>query len=410
MGEAALGLDLGHTALQIDRMADEVSARQSDYGERLGRAIDSLRNFDTHSYMDKLSRSRSTLAWNLPEPMDDPGARYSPPALHTDYRVVAADGSHIDVDRHLAARCFLINIGVAALTYGSAPDARLYSRPKLYAGDDELAIRDPASGREEQVQGAVLGAKRAVEEIRALAEALRELPHETPTLALVDGTLVMMGIGLLRYGNRQFVLKHLVEDGFVQALAELEEMSRERPLAVASYVSLPNSAEVANSTRLPACPYEVAACEARCGGLPSRARPCDVAVGGIRDRHIFAEMLAKGERSAVFRGRYRLVEDYYGGQEVCFFYVNTGEEIGRVEVPSWVAEDEAALGMAHAMIVDQCVKGPGYPTALMEAHEQAVVTGADRRTFSELVGNALQDRGMPAYTSEKSRSKRLRWV
>ena len=289
-----MGLDLGLTALQIDRMADEVSARQSDYGERLGRAIDSLRNFDTQGYMDKLSRSSSTLAWNLPEPMDNPGAHYSPPALHADYRVVAADGSHIDVDRHLAARCFLINIGVAALTYGSAPDARLYSRPKLYAGDDELAIRDPASGREEQVQGAVLGAKRAVEELRALADAVRELPPETPTLALMDGTLVMMGIGLLRYGNRQFVLKHLVEDGFAQALAELEEMSRERPLAVASYVSLPNSAEVANSTRLPACPYEVAACEARCGGLPARARPCDVAVGGIRDRHIFAEMLAQG--------------------------------------------------------------------------------------------------------------------
>ena len=405
-----MGLDLGRTALQIDRMADEVSARQSDYGERLRRALDTLRNFDTHGYLDKLARSRSTLAWSLPEPMDDPGARYSPPALPLDHSVVATDGSHIDVDRHLAARCFLINIGVAALTYGSAPDAGLYSRPRLYAGDDELAIRDPASGREEQVQGAVLGAKRAVEEIRALAEAVRELPPETPTLALMDGTLVMMGIGLLRYGNRQFVLKHLVEDGFAKALAELRELARHRPLAVASYVSLPNSAEVANATRLLACPYEVAACEARCGGLPSRERPCDVAVGGLRDWRLFAEVLAEGERSAVFRGSYRMVEDYYRGQSVCFFYVNTGEEIGRVEVPSWVAEDEAALGMAHAMIVDQCGKGPGYPTALMEAHEQAVVTGPERRLFAELVENALQDKGLVVYTSEKNRSKRLRWV
>ena len=405
-----MGLDLGRTALQIDRMADEVSARQSDYGERLRRALDTLRNFDTHGYLDKLGRSRSTLAWNLPEPMDDPGARYSPPDLPADYRVVAVDGSHIDVDRHLAARCFLINIGVAALTYGSAPDADLYSRPRLYAGDEELAIRDPASGREEQIQGAVLGAKRAVEELGALADAVRDLPPETPTLALMDGTLVMMGIGLLRYGNRRFVLKHLVEDGFARALAELREMARQRPLAVASYVSLPNSAEVANATRLLACPYDVAACEARCGGLPARERPCDVAVGGLRDRHLFAQMLAKGERSAVFRGSYRMVDDHYDGQDVCFFYVNTGEEIGRVEVPSWVAEDEAALGLAHAMIVDQCGKGPGYPTVLMEAHEQAVVTGPDRRLFTELVENALQDRGLPVYTSEKNRTKRLRWV
>ena len=405
-----MGLDLGRTALQIDRMADEVSARQSDYGERLRRALDTLRNFDTHGYLDKLARSRSTLAWSLPEPMDDPGARYSPPALPLDHSVVATDGSHIDVDRHLAARCFLINIGVAALTYGSAPDAGLYSRPRLYAGDDELAMRDPASGREEQVQGAVLGAKRAVEEIRALVDAVSDLPPETPTLALMDGTLVMMGLGLLRYGNRQFVLRHLVEDGFAKALAELRELARHRPLAVASYVSLPNSAEVANATRLLACPYEVAACEPTCGGLPARKRPCDVAVGGLRDRRLFAEVLAEGERSAVFRGSYRMVDDYYRGQRVCFFYVNTGEEIGRVEVPSWVAEDEAALGMAHAMIVDQCGKGPGYPTALMEAHEQAVVTGPDRRLFAELVENALQDKGLVVYTSEKNRSKRLRWV
>ena len=405
-----MALNLADTALQIDRMADEVSARQSDFDERLKRALGTLDGFDTQAYADKLRRSGSGVAWNLPAPMEHPSARVAPPQLPADYRVVAVDGSHIDVDRHLAARCFLINIGVAELAYGTDPDAQLYSRPKLYASDDELAIRDDSSGREELIQGAVLGAKRAVEEVRALADVARELPPETPTLALLDGTLVMIGIGLLRYGNRQFVLRRLVEEGFAQALADLRELARDRPLAVASYISLPNSVEVANATRLLHCPYQVAACETNCGHLPARERPCDKAVGGIRDRQLFANTLNEGERSAVFAGSYQLVKSYYQGQDVCFFYVNTGVEMGRVEVPSWVAQDEAALGLTHAMIIDQCRKGPGYPTALMEAHEQAVVNGADRRSFVELVENALQDRRLPVYTSEKNRTKRLRWV
>jgi hypothetical protein len=35
--------------------------------------------------------------------------------------------------------------------------------------------------------------------------------------------------------------------------------------------------------------------------------------------------------------------------------------------------------------MDQCAKGRGYPVALSEAHEQAVVRAADRRSFDELV-------------------------
>ena len=93
-----------------------------------------------------------------------------------------------------------------------------------------------------------------------------------------------------------------------------------------------------------------------------------------------------------------------------FFYLNVGQEMARVEIPSWVAEDETLLGLAHSLILDQCRRGPGYPIALMESHEQAVITTSDRRYFAELVEDSLQDRRMPVYTSEKNRSKRLRWL
>ena len=68
-------------------------------------------------------------------------------------------------------------------------------------------------------------------------------------------------------------------------------------------------------------------------------------------------------------------------KNVCFFYINTGEEIGRVELPSWTAKDKKTLDLVHSVILDQCKRGRGYPISLMEAHEQAVISGADRRYF-----------------------------
>lgn len=403
-----MSLDLSNTALQIDKMVDDIKARQNDRRQRLQTALEGVEAFDVAEYEDKLRQSKATLAWNVPIPLDSPGARYAPPSLPEDYCVVAVDGSHIDIDRHIPARCFLINIGVAVLTYGSQSDAQLSSQPYLYARDDEMVIRDVGTSREQSIEGNVLGAKRTVDEIRALAEMVQKLPAHVPTLALIDGSLIMMG--LMEFGNREFVLRELIEEGFVQALEDLRQMASSRPLALASYISLPRSPEVVNALRLRVCPYEVADCEYHCGKLTNGQRPCDKSVGGLRDRDIFSELLEPGERSGVFASASPLVSKYYQGHDVNFFYVNAGEEIGRVEVPSWIAEDEAMLGLTHSLIIDQCRKGPGYPTTLMEAHEQAVVSGGDRRYFVELIENALQDQHMPVYTSEKNRSKRLRWV
>ena len=52
----------------------------------------------------------------------------------------------------------------------------------------------------------------------------------------------------------------------------------------------------------------------------------------------------------------------------------------------------------------------GYPVALSEAHEHAVVTGADRENFWALVESCLTDEKLPSPNSAKSTSKRTRWV
>ncbi|MCZ7672253.1 MAG: hypothetical protein M5U34_36580 [Chloroflexi bacterium] len=43
--------------------------------------------------------------------------------------------------------------------------------------------------------------------------------------------------------------------------------------------------------------------------------------------------------------------------EVCFFYINpasNGQQIARVDIPRWVAENPASVRAVHALIIDQC--------------------------------------------------------
>ena len=104
------------------------------------------------------------------------------------------------------------------------------------------------------------------------------------------------------------------------------------------------------------------------------------------------------------------MEGYYGDHGVEFYYLNAGSELARVEIPRWVARDESLVNLTHALLVDQCRKGHGYPVAISEAHEQAVVTVGDREEFRLIVEDALQRQRLPVYTSEKNRSKRTKWL
>jgi hypothetical protein len=103
-------------------------------------------------------------------------------------------------------------------------------------------------------------------------------------------------------------------------------------------------------------------------------------------------------------------QEYYGEQQIYFYYLNSGEEIARVEVPQWVAANQELLDLGHSMIADQCRKGQGYPVAISEAHEQAVINGLDRQLFSQMVMETLERQGLPSYTSEKERSKSRPWL
>ena len=102
-------LDLNRTAAQIEGMAQALRDRHSDREERIERALEAVHTFNVDGYRTR--RDEGEQAEFLPGVLEAPDTRYDPPPAPAEFCVAAVDGSHIDVDRHMAARCFLINIG-----------------------------------------------------------------------------------------------------------------------------------------------------------------------------------------------------------------------------------------------------------------------------------------------------------
>ncbi len=402
-----MSLDLNEAAAQIDAMAGNLKLEESDWRACLDRALGTLREQSAgiEALRKRIAESRTT--WLIAGVTEGLAGSHEPPPCPPGFTIVATDGSHIGVDRHGPARCYLINIGSAMLTYGGRPDAVLRSGPTLYSGKEDMAIVDPLGGGEQPVDGGLLGIKRQVAECTALAGLAGEVASDRPALALVDGTLVMWGLAGHTYPD--FVRTELLQNGFLLALDRIRDTERGAGVALASYISFPGSTEVVNALRVAICPHDPPNCDQHCSGVPKSAgRECD-AVAGVRDRDLFRTLLKPGERSSIFISGSSVVRDYYGDHEIRFFYLKAGDEIARVEFPRWV-EDRGLVGLVHALALDQCVRGRGYPVALSEAHEQAVLTGADREQFRLLVEQSLADHRLPVVISEKSRSKRTRWV
>ena len=403
-----MGLDLHVTVQQIDALALRLSEGRDDRARRLADALRTMAGADSGVLGQKVASSQGR-PYMCAGIVGGFAGTHQPGKLPEDFCVASVDGSHIDVDRHLPLRCYLINLGGCLLTYGSRPDATLYNRPQLYTSDEELFMAGggPESMESAVVEGSLLGLKRAVEEIRELADLVERAPVGLPMLALVDGSLVLWG--LAGRGYQPFVRDRIISEGLVPALDRLREAARTRPVAAGAYVSLPQSAEVVNSLRLYMCTRDAAECVGFCRTHRSTQAPCDTANGFV-DRNLFQELLAPGERSDLFFTNSSVSRDFYGPHRVYFYYVNTGQEIGRMELPEWAALDEGLLQLTHTLVLDQCRRGLGYPAAIAEAHEQAVVTGGDRESFKQLVEDALSRNKLSVYTSEKALSKRMRWL
>jgi hypothetical protein len=371
--------------------------------QRLNSTLDVLHNqaADLANLNRKIAASKTT--WLVAGLVDGLNRHYKAPPIPEEFIVLATDGSHIDIDRHQSIRCYLINIGSAILNYGTHRSAILDSYPHLYFTDEDLVITPTGiGGREQLIEGALLGIKRSVDECRQLVELAKGMLPGIPSLALLDGSLILWGLE----AYPEFITEALLHNGFLGYLDQIRQLNNKQS-ALASYISFPRSTDVVNTLRVALCHLDPVDCDRCCP--TSEIRDCDV-VTGIRDRDLFLNLLGPGERSSLFISPSKVVEKHYGANQVYFFYLRNKDEVARIEIPRWVAIEEDLLTLVHTLVLDQCQRGYGYPVALSEAHEKAVITTADRENFWHLVESSLVKEHMSSLGSAKSRSKRTRWV
>ena len=132
---------------------------------------------------------------------------------------------------------------------------------------------------------------------------------------------------------------------------------------------------------------------------------------GLTDRALFG-FLRDGERSALFaRGTAANEEFAKRGQAIWFFYLNTGADLARVEVPEWVAARPDWLDLVHAATYDQCLMNNGYPYVLTRADELAVILSGEREVLEAMLVQAMARHGLDLpEMSRKAQQKRVaRW-
>ena len=399
---------MGQTVRQLDQLTQSARRDSEAREERLTVLLTAASGIDPDTAAQKTSdtKQRPYLAAEVEESLL---GVYPPPDPPADWVVAAVDGSHIDVDRHLPVACYLLNFGGCVLTYGSQPGATLFSLPHLATTPEELYLSDPKnSNSEEMISGALLGLVRTVKELQTLANTVEQCPPGLPVLGLVDGSLVLWPLSNQAY--RSYVSDEIIGNGLLPAMKRLETLAEARPVALAAYVSFPRSTEAVNAVRCSLCPHDITVCAQSCNNRRSTQRPC-AGANDFLDRDLFQRLLEPGWRSPVYKTNSSVSrESYDEDNKVYFFYLNAGQEIGRVEVPRWVAKNETLLSLAHGLVWDQCQRGQGYPVAISESHEQAVINAGDRRVFRRLLTDSLERQGLSAATSQKDRSKRSPWV
>lgn len=393
-------LDLAKLAVKIPGMSQHFKKEVAASRQRLDRALQlfdlaqSQQNLLTERY--HLWRDRLFFSVALPiEPLNTKVRIATAPKSHS---VFATDGSQIAPSHHEIAYCYLINIGRIMLHYGQNLHPLLDSIPEVYYRREDLYASKQWGIRTEEW----MGYRRGVLEAQYLAEmACRWVrppgPHTDPNLAMVDGSLIYWFLESLPQEARDQILLPL--------LAAWEELKIAR-IPLLGYLSASRSSEAMNFLRLQACNYETPNCGLHCSGLEQDTTPCQL-FEPLRDATFWSYLLEPGQRSPLWQSSARILDLYSTDQRIYFCYVNVGTEIARVEVPAWVVEDPSLLEQSLSIMLAQVDKGYGYPVAIAEAHNQAVVRGGDRARFFALLEQQMLKTGLQNVgTSYKEARKR----
>src|SRR5579885_2770596 len=282
---------------------------------------------------------QATVPWPLPTWEGKLNATYDIESVPT-YCARAVDGSQIYPDRHQGTGCFLINIGTVAITYGSEHSTVQFdSVPHVFSG--EYYDGDLPNSPE------LVTCLRQEYELAAGIETFKQIPSfQLSPVLLYDGSLIFWHLA----GNDNIYKQHF----FPRYIALLEQLYAQQQLT-AWYISMPKSKELLGLIRCALCEGNTESSDAY------------RLVDHVIDASIAHYYLQPGQRSIGFQSTAPLCQEYPLHLRPCFLYIHAGDEIGRIEVPAWIADNEQALNKIISIIFDQCAKGRGYPVVLAEA-------------------------------------------
>jgi hypothetical protein len=386
-------LDLTKLAKQMQGLSQHLSSEVAESNRRLELAKQHLTtavNYQTElvqrqeKWHDRILFANATPVEPLETRIEIP----VPPKTHT---VIATDGSQISPNHHEIAYCYLLNIGRVVLHYGQNRHPILDSLPEVFYRPEDLYMSRQWGIRTEEW----MSFRRTASETTVLAELACSVKGEIPSLAMVDGSLIYWFLEQLPIDARDHILPPI--------LAAWQQM-RDAQIPLIGYLSASRNIEGMNFLRLLACPYPEPDCINHCPNQLEKI-PCKI-FENLRDTSLWGTQLTPGQRGPLWRSNARIL-DLYADQTIYFCYVHVGTEIARIEVPIWVAEDTTLFNQALGLMLAQVQKGYGYPVAIAEAHNQAVVKGGDKARFFALLERQMIKAGLKNVgTSYKEARKR----
>jgi hypothetical protein len=386
-------LDLTKLARQMQGLSQHLSLEAVASRQRLELAQQHLKNAYEcqEDLIDRQEKWRDRISFANATPVEPLETCINipiPPKIHS---VIATDGSQIAPNHHEIAYCYLLNIGRVVLHYGQNRHPLLDSLPEVFYRPEDLYISRQWGIRTEEW----MSFRRTASETTVLAELACAAKGEAPALAMVDGSLIYWFLEQLPMDARDRILPPILEAW---------QQMRAAQIPVMGYLSASRNIEGMNFLRLSACPHPAPDCKTHCPNQLEKV-PCKL-FEQLRDTSIWATQLKPGQRGNLWRSNNQILE-LYGDQIIYFCYVHVGTEIARIEVPAWVAENTDMLNQALGLMLAQVQKGYGYPVAIAEAHNQAVVKGGDRTRFFALLEQQMIKAGMKNVgTSYKEARKR----
>jgi hypothetical protein len=387
-------LDISKILKEIDNLGREKASITTGIPQELNRALEVMARISNNLDVAQKKIKEAKTSWLTTMFDEPPDHCYKLPSLPQKYAAVAVDGSQIMPDRHEVTLCYLLNTASIILYYGNSEKPIAKTTPSLHYKEEDL-FEDPYGGRRVRINEKILATKRTLAESASLKEAIKAArASDIPVVALWDGSLIRWSLEGEPVDYRERVLREYLE---------LFDTAKHYGVPIAGYISDPGSTDVVNTLKIILCDEPIVDCDKCPHKERSQSLPCD-AIGHIRDISIFKKLLSDGMRSVLFRSISKIL-DYYTEHKIMAFYMNVGREIVRIEIPEWVGVNRALLDLTQAVCYDQAQKGRGYPVALSQAHEHAVIRRQEAQIFYEMVERAFVKYGAPITYSLKRISK-----